>query len=427
MLNYESIYQSFKNLVGFRQTEDPATDLIALDLTLSKSGLYANDLALNWLTNRNIQLCIPDYKQYNYEDWNSGNTYNIQDRIVYQGKLYYSLVESNSNQNPATQTSSWQYICDLPSLTSYLEKVRRSAVTELVNAVLQKNENYNSSISLLPQSMGSLFWGDIKQSQNISTGRARGFTAQTCQREDAQLQILKIGLQCDTAQTINLRIYHSSQSDAIAVYPVTIGASDINKFVWKELIDVEGNPCILNNLSSLANAGGDFWITVFEDEILGNITEYTFDTYSEVYEPHFEQFKGFFDFYFFEIQNQFLNGIELFDIEKYNYNNRKAIFNLQVAVFSDKTNDIIAGARLWVRAIQLSVAVKLLSELFQSQELNRIASSAEKEIGLLLHGNKDAGISGLKHQYFNAVKSLVKEYTATNGFEDNAKPNFTFI
>lgn len=414
-------------MVGLRQTKDPHTPLISQDLIISESGLYANDLALNWLTNKNINLCIDDYEAYAYAEWIDSADYLIGERIAYQGTVYLALV-NNTNVAPDTDAAQWQVLFEVPSLSTWLSEMKMAVIKDLVNSTLEKNQAYHNSQVLSPDSLGSSFEGNVRTEVASLENNFYGYALRPCKRNDAQLQIRRVGLQVETAQTLTFYVFHYSRREAIKTYTIEILPEEVGKFVWKTLADEEGKPCVLDYFQSQTNAGGDFTIGVFRGEITGDIQSFVLNEYSETYNPKRNHFKGLFDLDFIEVPERFLNGNQLFDVSQIVYYREKTLFNLDVIAYSDQTYQIIASARLWSRALQLGIAVKLLSEMFQSLQLNRISSEAQKEIGFLLHGNKAMEISGLKHRYFNACKELVKQYesASANGFEDRVSIRYDF-
>jgi len=427
MLNYESIYTSFERIVGLRQTKDPHTPLIDQSLVTSESGLFANDLAMNWITNKNINLCIDDYASFEYPIWAVDSEFLKNERVVYDQKVYLALQNSIGVQ-PDTDIAQWRVLYDIPTLSTWLSEMKMATIKELVNATLEKNQEMNQSQVLSPDSIGVAVEGNIPFRSADDQNRFYGYTLRPCNRNDAQLQVRKIGIKVAEAQTITFYVFHYSQSEAIKTYTVEILPTDAGKFVWKDILDTEGNPCILDYLQNDKNAGGDFAFGVFRGAIAGDVQEMILNEFSETYNPKRNRLKGFFNLDFIQVKEPYLNGTSLFEVSQIEYDRESALFNLDLVAYADQSYQIIASKRLWARAIQLGMAVKILSEMFQSSQLNRISSEAQKEIGFLLHGNKAMEISGLKHRYFNACKNLVKQYeqAKTEGFENNVFPTFNF-
>jgi hypothetical protein len=425
MLDYNRIYNSFKGAVGFRQTTSPENQIIDYDLTTSASGLYVNDLSKNWLISRNFELCIPDFRQFTYQVWSNATTYAKNDRISLNGKIYYSLQDSNLNQNPESQPTFWQLIGNIPSLSTYLNEVREASIKELLSDVLAVNNSLNANTDLLCGGLGTVLRGDLKAENPINQGKLRGFQLIPEKRNDIQLNIQRIGLTSDTIQDLTVYVYHSSQPSPI--FEATISIISPNDFVWYDLLDANGNPCNLTYLQQPTNAGGSFYIGVFESDFVGNVKEFDLRMSGDVYNPYFENYKAYTFIREFGVRQSDLNSTDLWNIENTEFESGKALFNLQISGYSDKTQTILDSAKLWYSAIQYKIAVKLFQDMFNSLELNRVVSSAKNEIGQILYGNQALNIKGMIEKSNEMTKNLVNQYTDNiEGFEDNLYFKFNY-
>lgn len=417
MIDYSRVYTEFEQLVGFRQTQDPTIETLAKTLTSSTSGLYVNDIANNWITSKNIYYCIPDFLNFEYQSWNNTTSYSINDRVKDAGRIYISLTDSNVGNVPASDTTNWEYLFDEPSLNTWLKTAREAAIKEVLNNVLEHNNEMNASKTADYKSFGTLIDNDIEQVYEDLGNTFVGYIAYPKLRDDVRLELRKIGLKCDTAQTLTLRVFHSSQTESIATYPIEV--TEVDKFVW---YDIEA---VLDYHQNNKDAGGKFYIGFFTSEITGNISSYKDDTWGSGYYPRFRRYKEYFNFMKLRVEERYLNGINRFDLDFFDEPD-DAYFNLDVVAYSDQTYSVLAGKKMWYRTLQLAIAYKILSEMYQSSELTRIAEYAQKEIGFLLFGNKERGIDGVQERYFTAIKKLIQEYQNSDGWENNTylKMNF---
>lgn len=426
MLSYNRIYSAFKNLIGLRQTKDPCFPLLESDLLVSESGLYANDLAKNWLTSKNIYECIPDFQSFNYDVWDIATNYTIDTRIQYQGNVYKALT-NNVGLQPDVNTSDWELLFKLPSLSTWLNELRDSAISELVNTVLLTNNKYNQSSTLTPSSITTILEGNIKERVlNYTENKFIGVASIPALRNDMQLQIRQIGVKFALAGTYKLYIFHSSQNQAIKTYDITIDVAEQNQFVWKNLVDSDGNICVLDYHSSIKNAGGTFFVGFFTDDLPASSKEFILNEYDETYFTRVNRFNNFFNFQIIKVNADDLDGTNIFDLGKVDYYNEYIPFNLDVVAFSDQSYQIISAKRMWAKALQYKLACKILEEMYNSPHLTRIANQAKRDLTVLLHGIESQNIKGLKAAEELAIKDLVKNYECADGFERRTMPKLNF-
>ena len=428
MLNYQTITEDFFSLVGLRQTEACNVDVISDSLTFSDSYLYANDLARNWLTNEKISLCIADYKnspKYAYQAWNNATNYTAGQKVVYQGFVYEAL-QNNVGVAPDSDPLTWKQVTELPSLSKWLKEIKESAIQETLNRVLAQNNEMNSSYSIAPDSFGSILQGSIKTKDISSTdNKFFGYWARPVPSQGSQLEVKRIGLEVDTVGSFNFYIFHSSQPTAIKTFTINVGAGDINKFTWFEIIESDGSPCILNYNNNTTNSGGDYYLGIFRNEFNG-LKEFDLGSYSPSYRPILQPCAKYFNFIMTEVDTDGLNGTDLFDVGKLQFGKWKVPFNLEVFASEDHTYVITRGKRLWASAIQHAIAIKILSEMMASTEIGRIASNAVKNINFILNGDNENKIKGLKDAYDSHINKLIKEYECTDGFEKNESVGINF-
>ena len=111
MIDYNIITPALFNVLSWKNTLDTCEK--PLDPSVfngtSQTGMYYN-LNSELLSLENLQAIAPNSDLFSYNTYDAGVTYNTGDIIRYDKLLYKSLVDSNTGNQPDTNTSEWQLL-----------------------------------------------------------------------------------------------------------------------------------------------------------------------------------------------------------------------------------------------------------------------------------------------------------------------------
>ena len=111
MIDYNIITPALFNVLSWKNTLDTCEK--PLDPSVfngtSQTGMYYN-LNSELLSLENLQAIAPNSDLFKYNAYDAGVTYNTGDIIRYDKLLYKSLVDSNTGNQPDTNTSEWQLL-----------------------------------------------------------------------------------------------------------------------------------------------------------------------------------------------------------------------------------------------------------------------------------------------------------------------------
>jgi hypothetical protein len=211
MYNAELLKANFASLVGFLQPNDVGYPAIPEALATSNSGRF-------------VQMIHP-----------------------------LCTIENIMNAAPEFPTDA--------AFLAWLQKIYDSSVLELFTAFIRQRKLDNANRALLDSQI--LFDGiGSFVDRIIKKGRFVGFRINISAQQGLQVAIPAIGLQADAAQEITLYLYHSSQLEEVASYPITVERA--SNFNWT---DIEG--AILKFYDKNRNSEGVFYLGYYEDDLAG--------------------------------------------------------------------------------------------------------------------------------------------------------------
>ncbi len=118
MYNATNLLTGFASYVGWKQRINPDYPALSSTNTTSSSGRYFNEFH-PLCSVETLDSVMEDYDNMNFSAWSSLTTYSAGDRVKYSGRSYVSLVGTNLNKQPDTQTSYWRtcFDAELKNLT----------------------------------------------------------------------------------------------------------------------------------------------------------------------------------------------------------------------------------------------------------------------------------------------------------------------
>lgn len=226
MTNYKLIQEAFKGLIGFKKSYDSADKEIDEDLQESSSGIFVNNLH-DLFTIKNLSAIIqsPD-NLVTVAPYNNATTYKIGDIVKHSNKIYVSLVDDNTNQNPDSQPTKWK---QTTLLSQFLLEKYNHSVNQVVQKFLSFKKGFLQSKELLERvALFDSFGGDHIE----KTGSFVGYQIDILSPMLANT-IKKVGIQLLENDTLTIYLFHSSQTNAIATKEITY--TNAKRFQWFSL------------------------------------------------------------------------------------------------------------------------------------------------------------------------------------------------
>lgn len=404
MLDKDSLYQVFKDRVGFKDALLPSYQTLDTSITSSESGLFVNDVSLAFLKSEDIFGFIFDFNSQKYPTY-SGSGFLAGQKYLYNGVAYIAL-DSGNNEDPDTAPEKW---FDLASWFLQ-ENVLKPAIFESINEVLKEN-NAKKHIKDLINT--DILWKErqFKKIQSNS-GRFIGLKIVPCMGQGITQQFKQIGFNYDTAETIKFYLYHTSQEQPIQ--EIDIEVTEPNKFVWYD-IDIT-----LDYVSQNYNTGGVFYLG-YDESTLGG--QFYSNENGGVYYYNLNK-KLIWKYYSISFNSSQLNTPNIPNVGDYFDNNNEEDFN----TFNLKVNSLVDYTELMTRnisefdlLIQYKSAIKLLELLRNSTRINRTTGTKQIDTSSLafeLYGQRVGANGGIEK------KGIIQEY---NDFKKQVKINYDSI
>lgn len=423
-MNYSTLNTALKNRVGFRQVF-ATKDYLSLDadLTATNSGLVINSISEVYLRPEVVDQFLEFAEGLNIDAWDNSTNYGrlggsfIFKTVDGKSQAFVSKVnsaEDNVNKDPETESDFWETF-----LSYRLKQYRQSAIAETVSdlATVKFLSTYTHNL----KNYDRLFHVNAQPQNLEKSGSFRCLNVIPNDTNGIALQLTKVGLILDTAQTVRFYLYHSDNLEALQTFDVDV--TEVNKFVWYDLTDSNDQPLIIGSLSD-QNAGGQYFFGFYEDDITGNIKSWEYNYYLPVansflpgssgyvnyltwkaYQPYYAFYAGL-----FENVTSKPNIPEIgqyFDQGSYD---EEIPFNVKLKISEDHTNVFLDNVNLLDKLIQLKWAILILTDMKHTFRKNSHADKAE-EIEKIL--NRTALTEGTQGSFTETVSSgIIPRYNA---------------
>ena len=312
MINRTEIETCFTSLVGWRESaQAPACfSNLSAELIQSDSGIYVNDLS-----GMNLQL------------------------------INEVLGKDETNVN------------------TFLQDIQNSCAIELINdfTVLQR-ERLNSKALLSNFNVGTKL-ADIR---NKETKRSRfvGFQIKPHESNSIKVSLSQIGVQFDTAETINIYFYSSTSLAPVKIQSIT--NTKLSSVEWFTLTDF-----VAEYISETQGSGAEYYIGYYEEDLTGQAIETSLACGTCGNAPK-KIWSKYLDLYPIEVESGHTYASkELFDVESVGMTTSTYGLHLKVNAQCDVTEAICANKLLFSNALQKKIAIRLFWEAFNSDRINR--------------------------------------------------------
>ena len=356
MYNIASLQTGLAGLIGVRAANPTIAEIPSMDtaITASSSGQYWDDFH-PLLSTDLLYFCSPNFEAENYSAWSAVVTYPANARVIHNDIAWQSKAALNINHVPP-DPAWWKTLYSV-----WLQERINSSIGNLFHKVAVNKKLNLSTKSLLEDIQ--LFIGAGRISDQITkAGRLVGLKIRPKMINNIAVALKYVGVQFSVADSFNLYLWHSSREDAVATIAVTTTTN--NKFEWKALT----SSFVLDyvNFANNIDAGGDWYLGYFEDEIAGFAINkaYDFD------EPpcsgcpgtgedlrRYNLWNKYVDIVPFAFSAADLNGIKLPDIEKtgYTYSTNYGL-NLSLNVAPDLTALVLQNTSMLVYPLGMQFA-----------------------------------------------------------------------
>ncbi len=312
MIDRKEIESCFTSLVGWRESAHaPACfNNLSAELLQSDSGLYVNDLA--------------------------GVDLNLINEVL--GK-------------------------DETSVNQFLEDIHNSCAIELLNDfTVQQRDRLNSKALLSDFNIGTRL-ADIR---NKETKRSRfvGFQIKPHESNSIKVSLSQIGVQFDTAETLDIYFYSSTQLTPVKQQSIT--NTNLSSIEWFTLTDF-----IAEYISETQGSGAEYYIGYYEEDLTGQAIETSLACGTCGNSPK-KIWSKYLDLFPITVQSgHTYTSKELFDVESVGVTEATHGLHLKVNAQCDVTEAICTNRPLFANALQKKIAIRLLWEAFNSDAINR--------------------------------------------------------
>jgi hypothetical protein len=373
LYNINDVTACLKGVVGFRDDFEPCAPDLPAELQDSSSGLFINE-GHPLATLDNLRACAPVFELKPYPIWDIATAYAIGDIIIYDN-IYYVALTANTGNQPDVNTADWRVKLFFgewleTKVNAYIGTFVNRVFSEKIGAKVQKNVLADRQI----------FGGMGRPTQKIvKDGRFVGFSFNDKGNKNLSFRINRIGIQADTAQTLTMYLYHSSQDAPLQTFAFTF--TNALSFQWLNL----AAPIDMYYSNSVYDSG-TFYLGYYEDDLNGQVIEkrhnYEKGCTSCASRTDYilqDSYNDYVELYPIRVDNSDLNGTNLFNtdnIKRVNMTNNG--INLNISVSCDLTDLLCRHSQSFAYPLQKWIAFELVRYMANSTELNRKKTDAAK-------------------------------------------------
>ena len=409
MLRIQELQNKLLHLIGWEQYYNTSELSISDNLAKSESGIYFQHIH-PLLTLDNISSIAPDFKNVNYNEYNSEINYKKGNVVKYNDEIYKAL-QDNINVTP-DDTNIW--VLTNP-FSEWLEQKTKASIAKAITRFLNEKLGNGATKDLIENKI--LFDGTgrivdtVKNKNNLV-----GFEIVPIRAKGVVTKINKIGLQFTEPGEYTIYIMHSSSM--IPIYTLKLTKLKKNTFEWFNVDD------IYLNYENNSEPGGSWYVCYKQSEI---------PVGSQAIQKNYDWSKGpckdcsrlnmilskawskYLEIHPFYVNEELIpendNVINLWDIEdnQYIYDTNYGL-NLDISVSCDLTDFIINNKYVFQDVIAKQLAVDMLREFAYNSNVrtNRHAINAAR-VDILYEIDGDSSSmkkSGLSYQLDKAFKAL---------------------
>ncbi|MFW6370547.1 MAG: hypothetical protein ACOC10_05000 [Bacteroidota bacterium] len=371
--NLDTIQTQMSGLVKFK----PDFDNHVIDDTLigiSDSKLYYNQGTHPYITLDNILSMAPRTSGWTIADYDATKTYYIDQVVSYSGSYYYSLIDSNTGNQPDTSTTSWKETT-LESL--FLRREINGCIDQMLSDVVKAKPLVDHE---------HLYRIEDTDTTIDNASNYVGFEIRPRDSEQLRVIINAIGVQFSEANS-DLVIYLYNQNTKVAEFTVD---SLENEFSWNTL----------SSDNELYGIGKRWFLFYNQDDVNGVAINHDFMISNTV--------SAYVDIYPFEVSNSTTNF--LLDVD--GYTNNSYGLGLELTVNCELTDFIVKNKHSFAKLLQLQFAFRMLESFYFNPEARENLSkrnihvSREELLAEIRSENKNTIVSRLETEQHRVRNSL---------------------
>lgn len=419
MLRIKDIEEGLLHLVGWQQNYNTSDFKIAENLTQSESGLYFQQVH-PLLTLDNMACIAPDFKNTNFESYESSKEYTKGNIVSYNGKLYKLIKDSNKTQDAEPvyiAPDNEEYWAETDPFSEWLEGKTKSSIARAIQRLYNEKVAEGTCKTLCENKM--LFDGTGRIVDTIvNKNNLVGFEIVPIRTKGVTTKINKIGLQFTKPGDYTLYLMHSNLSEPVKTIKLT--KTKANSLEWFTVDDV-----YMSYYSEDGVLGGSWYLCYKQSELpedsqaIMKMKDWSKNpckgcsrrdylawmAWSKYLEVH--------PFYINEecVDTVEDSGIYMWDEENniYTYDNNYGL-NIELTVACDITDFIIEQKAMFTDIIAKQLAVDMLREFAYNANVrtNRHSINASR-LDILYELDGDSSSmkkSGLNYQLDMAFKAL---------------------
>ncbi len=404
MYNATALQTAFRGLVGFFQPFDPEYKNLPASLTTSASGRFVQ--MVHPLCNlENIYNIAPEFDKFEYNAWVAGS---FEERAIveHEGKQWIATEALIAADVPGA-SGKW---VPFNGLADYLGKIVDSSILEVFSDFVKYKKLEHSNRTLVDSLI--LFDGIGSFTDKIiKRGRFVGFQIDVSSQEGLSAMISKIGLQVDTAQTVDIYLYHGSVEEPLLTVPLEVAKA--STFNFKPVSDA------ILGFSDSHDSGGSFYLGYYEDDLEGQAIKRDYDfvrgaclSCNEYNYRAFNTWSKHVKIHPIYVEAANLNGTNLFNTARvvsspgHNYG-----LNLQLSVSCDMTPFFSQHKLHFADALAQKIALKILQQTAYTTRINVVP---DKTRALAMADLATSDEDSFASQYQKELKALAVDFSGLN-------------
>lgn len=342
---------------------------------------------------------------------------------------FYDLAEINLPTS-LTDTETGEYFQDVHSamqldviqatlpnnypIDTYLRKVITQSTNGMLNDILSFRQLREYGKTLLDKSLLLNRYGWANDSIT-NKSRFVGFQIRLMANSGLQAVIDQIGAQFTGAETFTMYLFHSSKSDSIKTFEmVTTGD---NGWSWSS----EGIE--LDAFLGEEYQGGVFVLGYYQDDITSNAINYSnfnwdkgeCSTCSNQYATNWKNVNKYYNVYPLYVEQGNYTVNKMFNLEDADFPMDQSFgLNLKLTTRCDFTTFFIDNKFVFKKLLGLKVAIRVLNDMKNSQQINYVEENMKNMIIRDLEGDKDTNLKNLPTLYEEQIKAVSYNISSIN-------------
>ena len=256
------------------------------------------------------------------------------------------------------------------AIGNYLDSVHAEELRQLTNTFVHSVKNELHSKELLSNVTLIQRYNDY-DTKATKNSRFVGYLISPQPSKSVKASISQIGFEMDTAQSLTIYLFESSQKAAIKSFTYTCSTAD--SLDWQ---DVTSESLSIEYDADSYGAGTRYLIGYFENDLSGQVYQMSYSDGANVAKKIFGRYMGVTPCY---VNSSKLDGVNIpsRDVLEGSVSCKHPGFNLRFNVKCDITNVLVDNIQMLARPHQYAVAVRLLSDALANTELNPISTSGQ--------------------------------------------------